>query len=190
MKNSKNITPFLQTRPTTCGVACIMMVLNHYQNAPLTSKEEGRLRKKLKLNRFDIVPVISLASYLKDKGLLVQVRHDDPQKFWKKMDSEFPEDFSAQMRKRHSTASNQGIKIERGAIETTEILNALNARKLILLGTETTEGIKHAILLHNADGNTVSYVDPLYGELRASIDEIMLRARMDVGTWFISISEK
>ncbi len=188
MKNeTKKPTVFLQTRPTTCGVACLMMVLNGYFQSLLTPAEEGRLRKKLKLNRFDLIPAVSLALYLKEQGLIVRIRHDYPEKFWDKLKS-FPEDLVEQLHKKHLIAKQKGIVIETGPIEATEVARQLEEGSYLIWGTETGEGVKHAILLFGISDGNVSAIDPLIGEVVYPIDILLARAKMDVGSWYIATS--
>ena len=190
-KTDKILIPFLQTRPTTCGVSCVMMARNYFLDTPLSTVEEGRLRKKLKLGGFDIIPAISLALFMKEEGLVVKVRHDEPRKFWKFIGENFSEEFVIRMQDRHAMAARHGVKAETGAISPEEILGELKFEKLVILGTETAEGIKHAILLYGIEPDgKVQFVDPLVGAQVQHIDSLLERARMDVGTWYISIGEK
>ncbi len=187
MKNNEPEV-YLQTRATTCGISCMMMAIDHFLGMSLTSRTEGNLRKKLKLNRFDLVPAINIAMYLQEQGLDVTVRHDFPYKFWNTLASA-PEDLAEQMRKKHLVAKERGVEIKTGEITSSEIVNALD-KGLVILGIEIAGGIKHAILLYRINDSIVSYIDPLVGKRAASLDLVLAKARMDVGTWYISISRR
>ncbi len=91
-KNSFTEPPvFLQTRATTCGVSCLMMVLGALKGHELNSQIEGKIRKQLKMKGYDLVPAISLAEYLKKQGLEVEAYHQNSGLFWQHIRDSFPD---------------------------------------------------------------------------------------------------
>jgi hypothetical protein len=90
------------------------------------------------------------------------------------------------MKKKHVVAQEKNITVETGEISSKEIGDRLLEGEFIILGIETVGGIKHAILLYAYENGFVSVIDPLVGQLKETLDDILKCARMDVGTWYIS----
>lgn len=176
---------YLQTRATTCGVSCVMMILNLLRNLPLATSIEGKLRKKLKINRYDIIPAICLVMHLRANGLHCVIRHDFPHKFWEKM-RQAPEDVAEQIAKKHAVAKKKGVEIQTGPISSEEIIDEIR-KGLVILGIEIGGDIKHAILLYHSEQDNVYFIDPLRGKSVEKIDSLLQRATMDTGRWFISV---
>lgn len=177
---------FLQTRTTTCGVACIMMVMNHFLGSPMTRAIEGKLRKKLKLRRYDIVPAISLAAHLRVLGLSVGVVHQEPQKFWNfiaHMDDSMLEEQSAAYRR----ATAVGVRPVHLPVTLANIRTELSRDKLIIYGLALANGVKHAVLVYRSVDAGFLVIDPLAGRQRLGAEELMLAGDLETGRWYISV---
>lgn len=179
---------FLQTRPTTCGVACMMMVMHHFLHGPsLNSSVEGRLRRKLRLRRIDIVPVTGLASYMKEKGLDVLVNHEDPERFWSFL-RETNQDHYEQQVKAYDKAKKKGVIFTFSPITSGLIKAELNKRRLIIFGVTLEGNIKHAIVIHSYKDGKFETVDPLLGTRVFTEKALIATGKMDTGGWFVSVA--
>lgn len=179
----------MQTRPTTCGIACMMMILDAFKGIDLTSATEGRFRKRLKLRGWDLVPAINIARELKDTGLSVRVRHEDPFRFWNFLHESDPELFQAQQ-EAHGRSARAGIRVEQGAITAQDIYREIDNGSLVIFGLDLGDNIKHAILLCSREGEILRAVDPLSGSMEKDAESLLRSAPKEGGAWFISAQMK
>jgi hypothetical protein len=188
MANNSPSSPavFLQTRPTTCGVACTMMAMNFFLGTPLTASFEGKIRKRFKLKRFDIIPPISLARFMKTEGLSVVIVHQDAQKFWRTIGS-ISDDLLVEQEEAYQRARANGIKPEYRDVKAEDIKNLVRDGWLIMKGIELSSGIKHAVLIYGSSGEDFYLIDPLVGKTLKNERELMALGDMDTGRWYIAI---
>ena len=188
-KHEKEPAVFLQTRSTTCGVACMMMAMNYFLGTPLNAVLEGKLRKKLKMKRYDLIPAFNLATYIKQRGLEVAVFHQDPQKFldFLRMHNE---DIFHQQEAAYTRALSHGIKPHHDKITVNDLINALNTGRLLIYGIFLDENIKHALLIYKYEQGIFHVIDPLVGKRTFTADELMDAGNLDTGRWYISVGIK
>jgi hypothetical protein len=187
IKNKSEPEIFLQTRPTTCGVACMMMILHHFRGDKLTQSVEGKFRSDLKLKGYDIIPAISIASYLKKEGFSVFVYHQDSHLFWDHLLKMDPVMYDLQ-EKRYGYAYAAEIKVDTHTEVNTELLRShLDKGALVICGIDLPGEIKHAVLLYGAGGDMISYIDPLSGKQIIPTSELLQMMKTTSGTWCIAV---
>jgi hypothetical protein len=188
-EQEKEPSVFLQTRGTTCGVACMMMAMNYFLGTPLNSVLEGKLRRKLKMKKYDLIPALNLATYAKQHGLDVAVFHQDSDKFWDFLRMHH-EDIFHQQEAAYARALSHGIKPNHDKITVDAMINALNAGKLLIYGIFLDDNIKHALLIYMHKQGIFYVVDPLFGKRTFTTDELMYAGNLDTGRWYISVGIK
>jgi hypothetical protein len=188
-KHQKEPAVFLQTRSTTCGVACMMMAMNYFLGTPLNAVLEGKLRRKLKMKKYDLIPAVNLATYMKQRGLEVAVFHQDSHKFWDFLRMH-NEDIFHQQEAAYTRALSHGIKPNLNKITVDDLINALNAGGLIIYGIFLDENIKHALLIYKYKQGIFHVIDPLVGKRTFTPDELMHAGNLDTGRWYISVGIK
>jgi len=188
-KPPKQPAVFLQTRNTTCGVACMMMAMNYFLDTPLNPVWEGKLRRQLKMKKYDLVPAINLAAYMKQQGLEVAVFHQGAQKFWESIRLS-NEDIFCEQQTAYARALRRGIKPNDGAVTVDAMLEALNADKLLIYGIALNESIKHAVLIYKHEQGFFYVNDPLAGQRIYSPSDLWRAGDLDTGRWYISVGIK
>lgn len=178
---------FLQTRPTTCGIACMMMILHFFRGIKLTTSIEGKFHHRMKLKGYDIIPAISIASYLKKQGLRILVYHQKSYLFWEKLLSIDPVMHDLQG-ERYKYARATGIEVDKHTeINDNLFKSHLDKGALIICGIDLPGEIKHAVLLYNMKNDTVFYIDPIFGKQITSTEKLVGMMQTSSGTWCIVV---
>src|SRR5947209_6593124 len=177
---------FLQSTSITCGVACTMMIVNYYMSTPLNTQWEGELVRKLKLERYDIVPAISLAAYMSQQGLVVRVKHQDDHKFWEFLRLR-NEDMFLQQKAAFARARQHDIEFDFNPISINDILSEVAKGRLLIYGITLMGGIKHALLVYKYNDGLFYVIDPLAGTVTYTEHELMQAGDLDTGRWYISV---
>ena len=164
----------------------MMMIMNYFLGTPLSTAWEGKLRKKLKLHRYDLIPAINLAYYMAQQGLEVNVRHQDSHKFWSRIRL-FNEDIYLQLQAAHSRERKYNTKFGFGPISKKDIIDELRNGRLLIYGTFLSENIKHALLVYKHEGDLFYLIDPLIGRKTCTEDELIKVGDLDTGRWYIAV---
>lgn len=173
-----NIKPYLQTHPHTCGVACMMMALHHFnQSYILSRKTEVEVYRRARL--LDASASIPALAKLAAKQKLNVIYHQQYEKIkyvplWSKVlfekNLKLHEKYLAE-------AERAGVKIKFGGFSLKYLLRQLDCRRLVItLVTAKGPHRLHNILLTGHGGNTVYGVDPSRGWVR--IPETALDKKM------------
>lgn len=178
---------YLQTTPTTCGVACTMMVRAMLQGVVPIRSEELLLWRKYKQARSDIVPVISLAKHLADCGLDVRAYHYNAELFWSAIRDDSAAKFEQE--ERYADAGKSGVHFcSDTAITPAFIQQEIDRKRLVMCGIELDPSmIKHAVLLYGYSPSSFDIIDPLYGISTIPVDRQMTRMKTAFGEWCISV---
>lgn len=183
---------FLQTRPTTCGVACVMMALHAKGvGVSLTRGTEGKIFRSLKMRgpgveERNVVPGIALATFARRKGCTVRaVVENGRTNMWDLWRTTDPALYAVQQ-KAYEEARHAGVDISYGTVTASAIRSSLRAGNLIIVGVDLGD-VKHAVLVYGIDGNNFLLVDPLYGKTRMSSGTLLRQMKMPTGKWFIEI---
>jgi len=179
---------FLQSRPTTCGVACCMMVMHDLLGTDLSRTLEGSIRHRLKTRYYDIVPVISIARYLFKAGLSVRVIHERPDLFWERMRAH-PVMLQEQ-EIAYKRAARDGLRVHHSAVTIEALKSELSVDALVILGISLGPDVKHAILLFNCVNDTFGCVDPLRGYRYLHASENARAMQLDTGAWYLAVKAK
>lgn len=179
---------FLQTRYTTCGVACLMMALSALgSDIKLTKGTEGEIFRSLRARGYDLVPVISLAAYASKRGYSVTaVIEDGKLDFWNYWRNTDPYMYEAQ-ESAYAWARAAGTSIERRPVNIESMKESLAKGNLIIAGINLGSGVKHALLLFGWEDGFFSLIDPLSGMRKVSETELYEEMEMEFGRWFIEI---
>lgn len=151
---------------------------------------EGRIRKRLKLRGYDLVPAISFAEHLSRRGLEVRVIHNEGHRFWKWLGDTHP-DLMPEMERRYEKARTARVVIDKKTDITEQILQrVLDGHTLVMCGIDLLNGIKHAILVYGyGDDKQFRCVDPLVGKITMPADELMKFMHTPTGAWCIIASD-
>ncbi len=179
---------FLQTRYTTCGVACLMMALSALgSDIKLTKGKEGDIFRELRARGYDLVPVISLAMYASKKGFRVNaVIEDGKLDFWSYWRNADPHMYEAQ-ELAYARARAAGTTIEHKSVSIEAMKESLSEGKLIIAGINLGSGVKHALLLFGWEEGFFSLIDPLSGIRKVPENELYEEMQMEFGRWFVEI---
>lgn len=180
---------FIQTRPTTCGIATLMMALKMLgERITLTKGTEGDLYRYLKPKTHSVVPVVKLAWYARAKAgkNVAMYIEKGPVDFWEYLRTHDEDMFEAQEQS-YKIAHQSGVDIRYGAVSEQLISDLVKDGNVIIVGTDLGGGIKHALLVYEATPTSFLYVDPLSGKREAKKDEFMKLLKMDFGSWAIAI---
>lgn len=165
-----------------------MMILHHFRGDELKSSIEGKFRKKLKLKGYDLMPAISIASYLKKEGFSVFVHHQNPSLFWDGLRKIDPILFDLQI-ERYRYASMAGVNVDNRTEINAEILQSyIDMGALIICGIEFV-GVKHAVLLCEINDRKALYLDPISGRQLVFIDTLLESMKTSFGTWCIAVHQ-
>lgn len=188
MKNHDPQT-FLQTRSTSCGVACLMMAL-HTLGSPvtLTKGTEGKLFRLLRLREYDLVPAICLADYAAKQGYRVNaVLEDGPVNFWDYWRITDPVVYEAQERA-YAHARAAGVNIKRHTkVNGSALRQSLASGSVAIVGVTLLEGVKHALLVYGSEEGSFEVVDPLNGRHKIPEEVLLQKMSMEFGRWYIEI---
>jgi hypothetical protein len=176
---------FLQTRPTTCAVACMMMSLNAFRGSPLSVDEETRHYEELRIPGSSIVPAASIAARIRHAGLEARIRHETPERFWRRMAQASP-DLVRRQHDAYLAAEEAGVVFEQHTITTAALAEEIAANRLVMFGINMG-AVKHAVLLYRGDADGFWLVDPLIGRSQVNADVLLDRGTFDVGRWYIAI---
>ncbi len=179
---------FLQTRYTTCGVACMMMALSALgSEIKLTEGSEGDIFRKLRVDGYDLVPIVSLGAYASKKGYTVTVVIEDGPldfwEFWRNTDSCM---YEAQ-ELAYAQARAAGTSIERLFITIESMKESLSAGRLIIAGINLGDGVKHALLVFGWENGFFSLIDPLSGMKKFPEQEFHEKMQTEFGRWLLEI---
>lgn len=179
---------FLQTRYTTCGVACLMMALNALgKDMPLTKGSEGELFRSMRVKGYDLVPAISLATYARRQGLTVAATIEDgPRDFWTFWRNTDPHMYEAQ-ENAYARARAAGVTIDHNPVDAEVLKRSLSEGNLLIVGIDMGDGIKHALLVYGWEDGKFILVDPLSGRRQVPEERLVADMQMEFGKWFIAI---
>lgn len=177
---------YRQTTNVTCGVACTMMALNYFLDHPLSKEIEDTLYEKLRLENFDIVPAISLASFMAENGLDVTVKHQDEDKFWNFLSGVNKELYQKQ-KDAYEKAKSFPLKFDYSAVTEESIIHELKENRVVIYGIFLSNYIKHALLIYMYSNGLFYGIDPLSGKRTYSAEKLMEIGDLNTGRWFISI---
>lgn len=179
---------FLQTRSTTCGVACLMMTLEALGlPIKLTQGTEGEIFRELRIRGHDLVPAISLVTYARKQGRLANaVMENGTVNFWDWLRNTNLQMYEAQ-EEAYAKARATGANISREAVSIDSLRESLGQGNLIIVGVELGGGIKHALLVYEWKDRSFLLVDPLSGKRSVPEDQLLREMEMQFGRWFIEI---
>lgn len=182
---------FLQTRSTTCGIACLMMALEAQgADIRLSKGTEGQLYRELKSKFHEIVPVMMLAWHAKVKTkheVEVVIEHGKVD-FWKFLKANDEEMFQIQERS-YALARQGGVGVQYEQVTLERVNGMLKDNKILIVGTDLGDGIKHALLVYDFDGKNYKIIDPLSGKRSIRAEHFLSTLKMDFGSWIIGIGK-
>jgi hypothetical protein len=179
---------FLQTRYTTCGVACLMMALSALgSDIKLTKGTEGDIFRELRARGYDLVPVVSLAAYASKRGYTVTALIEDSKlDFWSYWRNTDPHMYEAQ-ELAYARARTAGTSIVRRSVSIESMKESLSKGHLIIAGINLGDGVKHALLVYGWDKGFFNLIDPLSGMRKVPENELYEEMQMEFGRWFLEI---
>ena len=194
LKMDKDVKPYKQ-RGDTCGIACMMMVLEYYEIITKANWYDEKRLYKLYGSKYMIgTPFSAIAFHLSKKGLNTTIYHSSKDLFNNNQKMLSDEIFNLSIEEYKTfldRAKSFGCKVINGITINSKLLkDELEKGNLIILAGEFSN-IYHAILITGYKDDSFVVCDPLYKEKQLRTpNEIDSFLNTSIGSWFITVNNK
>ncbi len=192
----KKIRFFKQHTMETCGICCLMMVLDYFGIEFPTISKEQQLYYRYRIREYPGVQGSAIAHELSRRGLEVSLVHSS-ENLIDNQDEYFSPQLHAVILENHLSYINRpdrAFEIRTGSPITCDVLRWELSRKRLVILQCMVEGnadglhqrVLHGILLYDFDGDTFFICDPAYKKTTLTADELKYYMNTPAGRMYIS----